>query len=134
MFNDEIEISEKLVVLISQGRSKDTLIKGVLEGKIVDCESQRRVSDFKYMSTYTFLKTYSFPGINIALLIGISGVVKIRSDIFPVSSMIVVLIKFVFDNDNIILLLLLSLYCCFNNSESCDRSIAITLIRFRFNN
>jgi Ca2+/Na+ antiporter len=79
---------------------------------------------------------YSFPGLNIAMLIGISGVVKIRSDILPVSSMIVVLIRFVFDNDKVVLLLLvlvLSLYCGVNNSESCDKRIAITLTRFRFN-
>jgi Ca2+/Na+ antiporter len=79
---------------------------------------------------------YSFPGLNIAMLIGISGVVRIRSDILPVSSMIVVLIRFVFDNDKVVLLLLvlvLSLYCGVNNSESCDKRIAITLTRFRFN-
>ena len=57
-----------------------------------------------------------------------------RRDILPVSSMIVVLIKFVFDNDNVVLLLmLLSLYCGVNNSESWDKRIAITLTRFRFN-
>jgi Ca2+/Na+ antiporter len=79
---------------------------------------------------------YSFPGLNIAMLIGISGVVKIRSDILPVSSMIVVLIRFVFDNDKVVLLLLvlvLSLYCGVNNSESWDKRIAITFIRFLFN-
>lgn len=128
MFNEDIAISEKLVVLMSPGRSSDVLMKGVLEGKIVDSESQRRVIDFKYISTYTFLNTNSFPGTNIALLIGISGVVKISNDILPVSSMIVVLIKFVFDNDIVIL----SLCCCFNNTESWDKSIAITLTRFRF--
>ena len=99
----------------------------------MDWESQRRVKDFKYISTYTFLKMYSFPGLNIAMLIGISGVVRIRRDILPVSSMIVVLIRFVFDNDKVVLLLLLSLYCGVNNSESCDKRIAITLTRFRFN-
>ena len=107
------------------------LINGVLDGKIVDWESQRSVRDFKYISTYTFLKMYSFPGLNIAMLIGISGVVRMRRDILPVSSMIVVLIKFVFDNDNV--KLLLSLYCGVNNSESWDKRIAITFIRFRFN-
>ena len=99
----------------------------------MDWESQRSVRDFKYISTYTFLKMYSFPGLNIAMLIGISGVVRIRRDILPVSSMIVVLIRFVFDNDKVVLLLLLSLYCGVNNSESCDKRIAITLTRFRFN-
>ena len=100
----------------------------------MDWESQRRVRDFKYISTYTFRNMYSFPGLNIAMLIGICGVVRIRRDILPVSSMIVVLIKFVFDNDNVVLLLvLLSLYCGVNNSESCDKRIAITLTRFRFN-
>ena len=107
MFKEEIDISEKLVVLMLLGWRKDTLIKGVLEGRIVDWESQRRVRDFKYISTYTFLKMYSFPGLNIAMLIGICGVVRIRRDILPVSSMIVVLIKFVFDNDNVVLLLVL---------------------------
>ena len=134
MFKEEIDISEKLVVLMLLGWRRDTLIKGVLEGKIVDWESQRRVRDFKYISTYTFRNMYSFPGLNIAMLIGICGVVRIRRDILPVSSMIVVLIKFVFDNDNVVLLLvLLSLYCGVNNSESCDKRIAITLTRFRFN-
>ena len=134
MFKEEIDISEKLVVLMWLGWRRDTLIKGVLDGKIVDWESQRSVRDFKYISTYTFLKMYSFPGLNIAVLIGISGVVRMRSDILPVSSMIVVLIKFVFDNDKVVLLLvLLSLYCGVNNSESCDKRIAITLTRFRFN-
>ena len=132
MFKEEIDISEKLVVLMLLGWRRDTLINGVLDGKIVDWESQRRVRDFKFISTYTFLKMYSFPGLNIAMLIGISGVVRMRRDILPVSSMIVVLIKFVFDNDNV-KLLLLSLYCGVNNSESCDKRIAITLTRFRFN-
>ena len=134
MFKEEIDISEKLVVLMLLGWRRDTLIKGVLDGKIVDWESQRSVRDFKYISTYTFLKMYSFPGLNIAVLIGISGVVRMRSDILPVSSMIVALIKFVFDNDKVVLLLvLLSLYCGVNKSESWDKRIAITLIRFRLN-